>query len=82
LCSKEECDFIDKYYRHRYALYYKPSCVYKYEEGEGDERRRIYISFDCSKEGDTSTGLRSASFSGHNELKLMRETDILYIFFA
>uniref|UniRef100_A0A1I7ZGV3 FBA_2 domain-containing protein n=1 Tax=Steinernema glaseri TaxID=37863 RepID=A0A1I7ZGV3_9BILA len=49
LCSKEECDLIDKYYQHNHTLYYKPSCVYKYEEGEGDERRRIYISFDCSK---------------------------------
>uniref|UniRef100_A0A1I7ZYL4 FBA_2 domain-containing protein n=1 Tax=Steinernema glaseri TaxID=37863 RepID=A0A1I7ZYL4_9BILA len=48
VCSQEETDYIDKYYRHQHFLFRKPSCVYKFEEGEGDERRRLYISFECA----------------------------------
>uniref|UniRef100_A0A1I7ZTB2 BACK domain-containing protein n=1 Tax=Steinernema glaseri TaxID=37863 RepID=A0A1I7ZTB2_9BILA len=81
LCSKEECDLIDKYYRHNHTLFFKPSCVYKYEEGEGDKRRRIYISFECSKDENANTIQRPASPNGHNELKFMRETGQLLVMF-
>uniref|UniRef100_A0A1I8AFD7 FBA_2 domain-containing protein n=1 Tax=Steinernema glaseri TaxID=37863 RepID=A0A1I8AFD7_9BILA len=48
VCSKEECHFIDKYYRHHNYHFKTPSCVYKFEDGEEDERRRLYISFECA----------------------------------
>uniref|UniRef100_A0A1I7YDP6 FBA_2 domain-containing protein n=1 Tax=Steinernema glaseri TaxID=37863 RepID=A0A1I7YDP6_9BILA len=48
VCSKEECDFIDKYYRHNQIVFEEPSCVYKFKGGEGDAQRTLYISFDCN----------------------------------
>uniref|UniRef100_A0A1I7ZZ52 Uncharacterized protein n=1 Tax=Steinernema glaseri TaxID=37863 RepID=A0A1I7ZZ52_9BILA len=83
-CSKEECDYIEKYYRHRVLQFRKPSCVYKYEEGEGDKRRRLYISFECANEEERKTGQqnRPASHEGLNDLSLMRTTNSLHVLFA
>uniref|UniRef100_A0A1I8AT34 F-box domain-containing protein n=1 Tax=Steinernema glaseri TaxID=37863 RepID=A0A1I8AT34_9BILA len=80
-CTKEECDYIDNYYRHRQFLFHKPSCVYKYEEGEGDQRRRLYISFECADE-DKRPAQLPAGHRGINDLKLMREADFVSLLFA
>uniref|UniRef100_A0A1I7YP97 F-box domain-containing protein n=1 Tax=Steinernema glaseri TaxID=37863 RepID=A0A1I7YP97_9BILA len=83
VCSKEECDSINKYYRYHHTQFAKPSCVYKYEEGEGEERRRLYISFDCA--GYTERYRRCklpASPSGNKDAGLMRSTDLLHVLFA
>uniref|UniRef100_A0A1I7ZZ24 F-box domain-containing protein n=1 Tax=Steinernema glaseri TaxID=37863 RepID=A0A1I7ZZ24_9BILA len=48
ICKKKERKFIDKEYpRCRCTFSRSSRCVYKYEEGEGDERRRIYFGFDA-----------------------------------
>uniref|UniRef100_A0A1I8AJS9 NB-ARC domain-containing protein n=1 Tax=Steinernema glaseri TaxID=37863 RepID=A0A1I8AJS9_9BILA len=84
-CSKNECDYIDKYYRHHHTRFYNPSCVYKFEEEKGDKRRRLYISFDYAIE-DQITGerrdCRPASHTGNHLLGLMRDTEILHVLFA
>uniref|UniRef100_A0A1I8ABY0 RNAse_Pc domain-containing protein n=1 Tax=Steinernema glaseri TaxID=37863 RepID=A0A1I8ABY0_9BILA len=83
ICSKEECDFIDKYYRHRMMICLKPSCVYKFEEGEGDQRRRLYISFECAKKGERRSGRYvPVNHRGCNAIKSMRDTSLLHILFA
>uniref|UniRef100_A0A1I7ZYN3 FBA_2 domain-containing protein n=1 Tax=Steinernema glaseri TaxID=37863 RepID=A0A1I7ZYN3_9BILA len=92
ICSKKECENIDKYYRHRRRLFIKPSCIYKFEEGKGDERRRIYISFECAKQHeqvikqeDRLTIIqpsRAASFLGQKDLSLMGETTELHMLFV
>uniref|UniRef100_A0A1I8AQV6 FBD domain-containing protein n=1 Tax=Steinernema glaseri TaxID=37863 RepID=A0A1I8AQV6_9BILA len=81
VCSKEECDFLDKYYRHHNYSFTTPSCVYKFEEGEGEERRRLYISFDCRNRTRT-TGRQYASREGIDDLSLMRGTRELHVLFA
>uniref|UniRef100_A0A1I7YXB5 SEO_C domain-containing protein n=1 Tax=Steinernema glaseri TaxID=37863 RepID=A0A1I7YXB5_9BILA len=82
VCSKEECDLIARNYFHNHIVFWKPSCVYKYEEGEGEEERRLYISFDCHKEGQMFEQCRRASHEGHKDLFLMRDTTSLYVMFA
>uniref|UniRef100_A0A1I7ZTB7 TIR domain-containing protein n=1 Tax=Steinernema glaseri TaxID=37863 RepID=A0A1I7ZTB7_9BILA len=81
VCSKEECDFLEKYYQHNHTIYNTPSCVYKYEEGEGDERRRLYISFECASE-DGQERERPKSPNGYSDLNLMRDTCVLRVKFA
>uniref|UniRef100_A0A1I8ALI3 FBA_2 domain-containing protein n=1 Tax=Steinernema glaseri TaxID=37863 RepID=A0A1I8ALI3_9BILA len=82
VCSKEECDFIDKYYLHNYYTFCKPSCVYKYEEGDEEAKRRLYISFECDKDGELHHMWRPASHNGLKDLALMRDTCFLHILFA
>uniref|UniRef100_A0A1I8A272 BPTI/Kunitz inhibitor domain-containing protein n=1 Tax=Steinernema glaseri TaxID=37863 RepID=A0A1I8A272_9BILA len=80
-CSKEECDFLDKYYWHHNFYFDEPSCVYKYEEGEGDDRRRLYISFDCDHGKKRTTGPRYASCEGVDNLSLLRGAKYIYVLF-
>uniref|UniRef100_A0A1I7Y4H0 F-box domain-containing protein n=1 Tax=Steinernema glaseri TaxID=37863 RepID=A0A1I7Y4H0_9BILA len=83
ICSKEECDFLDKYYRYRIMIFLRPSCVYKFEQGEGDQRRRLYISFECAKKVEPTTGRRlAASHSGCVAITSMRNTSFLHILFV
>uniref|UniRef100_A0A1I7YXD6 ADF-H domain-containing protein n=1 Tax=Steinernema glaseri TaxID=37863 RepID=A0A1I7YXD6_9BILA len=85
VCSKEECDFIDKEYRHNHHTFPKPSCVYKYEEGEGAGVRRLYISFKCCEDQVTLTTTRPwrpANYDGHKDLRFMRGTSFLRVMFA
>uniref|UniRef100_A0A1I7ZT19 Uncharacterized protein n=1 Tax=Steinernema glaseri TaxID=37863 RepID=A0A1I7ZT19_9BILA len=65
-------------------LFQKPSCVYKFEEGEGDERRRLYISFECAPRLQQRKWLqrRPASHSGRRKLDLIRGTTLLRMLFA
>uniref|UniRef100_A0A1I8AD14 TIR domain-containing protein n=1 Tax=Steinernema glaseri TaxID=37863 RepID=A0A1I8AD14_9BILA len=74
VCPKEECDFIDKYYLHNHRTFTIPSCVYKYEEGEGVEQRRLHISFECGESSVPSHERRPANHEGQDALHLMRET--------
>uniref|UniRef100_A0A1I7ZYN8 F-box domain-containing protein n=1 Tax=Steinernema glaseri TaxID=37863 RepID=A0A1I7ZYN8_9BILA len=80
VCSKEECQDAGP----RSITFIKPSCIYKYEEGEKDERRRLYIAFECANEEERRTGGRklSASHEGRNDLSLMRTTSLLHVFFG
>uniref|UniRef100_A0A1I7ZSW6 TIR domain-containing protein n=1 Tax=Steinernema glaseri TaxID=37863 RepID=A0A1I7ZSW6_9BILA len=84
VCSKEKCDAINKEYRHNYRRFHKPSCVYKFEEGEGSERRRLYISFECATLIEQITGRPklSASHTGLDKLWRMRATTLLQVLFA
>uniref|UniRef100_A0A1I7ZZ41 F-box domain-containing protein n=1 Tax=Steinernema glaseri TaxID=37863 RepID=A0A1I7ZZ41_9BILA len=84
VCSQEECDFINWEYCHNNERYTKPSCVYKFEEGEGEQRRRLYISFECKHEEEGNTEIRwgPASCSGRDNLGLMRATELLHVLFA
>uniref|UniRef100_A0A1I7Z1J4 ADP-ribosyl cyclase/cyclic ADP-ribose hydrolase n=1 Tax=Steinernema glaseri TaxID=37863 RepID=A0A1I7Z1J4_9BILA len=81
LCSKEECDSIDKYYRHNNDVFFKPSGVYKHEEGEGDDLRSLYISFECANEEERKMGLLYRP-SIRGDLSLMRDTNVLRLLFA
>uniref|UniRef100_A0A1I7ZZC7 FBA_2 domain-containing protein n=1 Tax=Steinernema glaseri TaxID=37863 RepID=A0A1I7ZZC7_9BILA len=92
VCSQEESDFVHMEYRNKGITFIKPSCVYKYEEGEQGERRRIYICFELEDEEEgeeedeedriTEQQNRPASHNGREELKLMRYTDYLHLLFA
>uniref|UniRef100_A0A1I7ZSH4 FBD domain-containing protein n=1 Tax=Steinernema glaseri TaxID=37863 RepID=A0A1I7ZSH4_9BILA len=84
VCSREECDVIKKEYRHNYRRFHKPSCVYKFEEGEGSERRRLYISFECAtaRERRSARPKLPASHKGLDDLGLMRATSWLEVLFA
>uniref|UniRef100_A0A1I7YX42 PAZ domain-containing protein n=1 Tax=Steinernema glaseri TaxID=37863 RepID=A0A1I7YX42_9BILA len=82
VCSKEECDFIDKEYLNSHYTCAMPSCVYKFEEGEDGKRRRIYISYDCAGETQIVEPWRPASHSGHNDLRLLRDTEYVHILFG
>uniref|UniRef100_A0A1I7ZJU6 FBA_2 domain-containing protein n=1 Tax=Steinernema glaseri TaxID=37863 RepID=A0A1I7ZJU6_9BILA len=83
-CTEEECEYIGKYYRHRAVLFYKPSCVYKFEEGEGGKRRRLYISFECADEEERRTVKRNlpASHEGCNDLRYMHRTIFCRVLFG
>uniref|UniRef100_A0A1I7ZYL3 FBA_2 domain-containing protein n=1 Tax=Steinernema glaseri TaxID=37863 RepID=A0A1I7ZYL3_9BILA len=83
VCSKEECDQINRDYHHNHTRFFKPSCVYKYEEGQGAERRRLYISFECAVEEERKTRRQNmpSSHRGHNDLSLMLTTTFLYVLF-
>uniref|UniRef100_A0A1I8A4P9 FBA_2 domain-containing protein n=1 Tax=Steinernema glaseri TaxID=37863 RepID=A0A1I8A4P9_9BILA len=81
VCSKEECDSIERYYQHHHFLFDKPSCVYKFQEGEADDRRRMYISFECSSENE-KIAHRCANQDGHNDLNVMQNTSSLHVLFA
>uniref|UniRef100_A0A1I7ZY68 NB-ARC domain-containing protein n=1 Tax=Steinernema glaseri TaxID=37863 RepID=A0A1I7ZY68_9BILA len=80
VCSEEECQHAGQ----KFTRFIKPSCVYKYEEGEGDDLRRIYISFECANEEERRTGQKNriASHRGHDDLSLMRATNQIRLFFA
>uniref|UniRef100_A0A1I7YY08 Protein SMG8 n=2 Tax=Steinernema glaseri TaxID=37863 RepID=A0A1I7YY08_9BILA len=81
-CSKEECDFIDKYHRNNYYTFPMPSCVYKFEEGEEGMRRRLYISFDCASDEVVSMHQqRPANHKGSNKIHLIRATKMFHILF-
>uniref|UniRef100_A0A1I7Y261 Uncharacterized protein n=1 Tax=Steinernema glaseri TaxID=37863 RepID=A0A1I7Y261_9BILA len=84
VCSKEECDVIKKKYRHNNRRFQKPSCVYKFEEGGGSERRRLFISFECATEEEHETGrpMLPASHRGLDDLGLMRASSLLQVLFA
>uniref|UniRef100_A0A1I7YQ29 FBD domain-containing protein n=1 Tax=Steinernema glaseri TaxID=37863 RepID=A0A1I7YQ29_9BILA len=84
VCSREECDVIKKEYRHNYRRFHKPSCVYKFEEGEESERRQLYISFECASAKEQKSGRRTrpASHRGLDNLGLMRATTWLEVLFA
>uniref|UniRef100_A0A1I8AI47 FBA_2 domain-containing protein n=1 Tax=Steinernema glaseri TaxID=37863 RepID=A0A1I8AI47_9BILA len=75
-CSKEECDAVDKYYR----IIANPSCVYKFEEGQRCDLRRLYISFECMSGRDIEE-LGPASHAGHDQLSLMGGTGLLHVVF-
>uniref|UniRef100_A0A1I7YXB0 Stimulator of interferon genes protein n=1 Tax=Steinernema glaseri TaxID=37863 RepID=A0A1I7YXB0_9BILA len=82
-CSKEECDFIDKYYHNNYYTYRVPSRVYKFEEGEEGMRRRIYISFECARGQKVPIyQQRPANHKGSNKIHLIRATKMFIILFA
>uniref|UniRef100_A0A1I8AQJ1 TIR domain-containing protein n=1 Tax=Steinernema glaseri TaxID=37863 RepID=A0A1I8AQJ1_9BILA len=81
-CSKEECDFLDKYYRQHNYLFNTPSCVYKFEEGEGDDRQRLYISFDCKHGKNRTTERQYASHEGVDDFSLIRGTNSFHVFFG
>uniref|UniRef100_A0A1I7Z1K0 TIR domain-containing protein n=1 Tax=Steinernema glaseri TaxID=37863 RepID=A0A1I7Z1K0_9BILA len=80
-CSQEECDFLEKYYRLRSNCFKTPSCVYKFEEGTGDKRRKLYISFECNHGKNRTTGRQYASCEGVDDLSLMRGTNSLRVLF-
>uniref|UniRef100_A0A1I7ZUB0 3-methyladenine DNA glycosidase n=1 Tax=Steinernema glaseri TaxID=37863 RepID=A0A1I7ZUB0_9BILA len=81
-CSKNECkSFIMEYGNNRF-LFNKPSCVYKYERGEGDNLQKFYIAFDCTHGNQKGDILRPASYSGQNDLGLIRNTSIMVVTFA
>uniref|UniRef100_A0A1I7Y007 F-box domain-containing protein n=1 Tax=Steinernema glaseri TaxID=37863 RepID=A0A1I7Y007_9BILA len=85
ICSKEECDFLNREYYLNHVAYTKPSCIYKYEDArEGIGRRRIYVSFECATQEELSSSGRHfpAGQDGHNDLCLLRSTTYLHIFFA
>uniref|UniRef100_A0A1I7ZZB8 F-box domain-containing protein n=1 Tax=Steinernema glaseri TaxID=37863 RepID=A0A1I7ZZB8_9BILA len=84
ICSNEECDFIHKEYTQSSVIFVKPSCMYKYDEGEGDERRRLYISFECANEDERRIGKRNllAGHNGHDDVGLMRATNLLCVLFS
>uniref|UniRef100_A0A1I7ZTM3 TIR domain-containing protein n=1 Tax=Steinernema glaseri TaxID=37863 RepID=A0A1I7ZTM3_9BILA len=84
ICSKEECDAISKEYRHEQMRFHKPSCIYKFEEGERNERRRLYIFFECAtkKERRTERPKLPANHKGLDDLGLMRDTSSLQVLFA
>uniref|UniRef100_A0A1I7ZTB9 TIR domain-containing protein n=1 Tax=Steinernema glaseri TaxID=37863 RepID=A0A1I7ZTB9_9BILA len=83
LCSKEECDFINKYYQHHNFRFITPSCVYKFEEGKGDDQRKLYISFSCAHGKNRANGrYGSGSREGVNDLSLMRGTKLLHVVFG
>uniref|UniRef100_A0A1I7Z1S9 NB-ARC domain-containing protein n=1 Tax=Steinernema glaseri TaxID=37863 RepID=A0A1I7Z1S9_9BILA len=79
-CSKEECDAVDKYYRQHHKIIANPSCVYKFEEGQRCDLRRLYISFECTSGRDIEE-IRPASHTGHDQLSLMRGTGLLHLVF-
>uniref|UniRef100_A0A1I7YQ65 F-box domain-containing protein n=1 Tax=Steinernema glaseri TaxID=37863 RepID=A0A1I7YQ65_9BILA len=81
--SKEECDFIDKEYRHNFYTFATPSCVYKYDEGDGAKQKRLYLSFDCDEEYYKSEDQwRPTSYDGRDDLSLIRFTFSFRILFA
>uniref|UniRef100_A0A1I8ATL2 F-box domain-containing protein n=1 Tax=Steinernema glaseri TaxID=37863 RepID=A0A1I8ATL2_9BILA len=45
ICTKEECDFIDREFYNNFLVYRKSPLVYKFEDAEEGEQRRIYIAF-------------------------------------
>uniref|UniRef100_A0A1I7Z1D5 F-box domain-containing protein n=1 Tax=Steinernema glaseri TaxID=37863 RepID=A0A1I7Z1D5_9BILA len=85
VCSQKECNFIDEEYRHNHTRFYKPSCVYKYEEGEeGEERHRIYIFFECARaeERRMMRKCQPANTFGCYDLGLIRNTSSLHVLFV
>uniref|UniRef100_A0A1I7ZQ38 F-box domain-containing protein n=1 Tax=Steinernema glaseri TaxID=37863 RepID=A0A1I7ZQ38_9BILA len=88
ICSKDECDLINKEYLHNHFVFSTPSCVYKYEEEEGVIRGpRLYISFECAHDFPSIENIpkrqnRPAIYDGHNDLRLMRDTRFFRILFA
>uniref|UniRef100_A0A1I7ZWK5 TIR domain-containing protein n=1 Tax=Steinernema glaseri TaxID=37863 RepID=A0A1I7ZWK5_9BILA len=72
VCSKEECDFVNREYQHNHWMFAKPSCIYKYEDArKRSARHRIYVSFECP------TG-----YDGCDDLTVMQHTTCLQILFS
>uniref|UniRef100_A0A1I8ADK9 F-box domain-containing protein n=1 Tax=Steinernema glaseri TaxID=37863 RepID=A0A1I8ADK9_9BILA len=68
VCSKEECDFINKEYQYNNSLFAKPSNIYKFEEGRESDKRLLYIVYS------------RLNMSGlHDDLSLMRDTTFFRI---
>uniref|UniRef100_A0A1I8AQI4 FBA_2 domain-containing protein n=1 Tax=Steinernema glaseri TaxID=37863 RepID=A0A1I8AQI4_9BILA len=82
VCSKEECDFINKEYQHNHFTFLKPSCVYKFEEGEEGNKRRLYVSFECTKKEEIRKPQFPANYQGHDDLSLLRKTSLVHVLFA
>uniref|UniRef100_A0A1I7XZB8 F-box domain-containing protein n=1 Tax=Steinernema glaseri TaxID=37863 RepID=A0A1I7XZB8_9BILA len=84
VCSKEECDFLNKEYHHNHWMFFKPSCIYKYENArEGVGRRQIYVSFECASLEELRSDLQApAGHTGHNDLGFLRRATRLRILFA
>uniref|UniRef100_A0A1I7YRM8 F-box domain-containing protein n=1 Tax=Steinernema glaseri TaxID=37863 RepID=A0A1I7YRM8_9BILA len=83
VCSKEECDFLNREYHHRIS-FVKPSCIYKYEDAcEGNERV-FYVSFDCASQEEEGIQPRrfTAGYNGQDDLSLMDRTTFLCILFT
>uniref|UniRef100_A0A1I7YHW5 FBA_2 domain-containing protein n=1 Tax=Steinernema glaseri TaxID=37863 RepID=A0A1I7YHW5_9BILA len=85
VCSKEECEFIDKEYLHNHFTFIEPSRVYRFQEGQGAKRRRIYVSFECADEEKQPVRgeLRlPARYSGLSDLSLLHNSRTVRLFFA
>uniref|UniRef100_A0A1I8A5E7 FZ domain-containing protein n=1 Tax=Steinernema glaseri TaxID=37863 RepID=A0A1I8A5E7_9BILA len=70
VCSKEECEAIGKEYPENLGMFEEPSCVYKFQEGENEEKRRMYISFKPERSGEV------------NDYDLMKRASCIYVMFA
>uniref|UniRef100_A0A1I8AKT9 F-box domain-containing protein n=1 Tax=Steinernema glaseri TaxID=37863 RepID=A0A1I8AKT9_9BILA len=89
-CSKKECDFIRMEYNYSLFAFEKPSCFYKFEEGDKGNERRFYVTFECASgetedESDVETTWKPeepASFFGQKDLSLMRKTTCLHVLFG
>uniref|UniRef100_A0A1I7YQ79 Uncharacterized protein n=1 Tax=Steinernema glaseri TaxID=37863 RepID=A0A1I7YQ79_9BILA len=83
ICSKEECDFIDKEYKHSEYTFERPSCVYKFEDGEESNRRRIYLSFECADQaGQEGSQQMAANHNGMDDIRLLGRTSHLHVLFG
>uniref|UniRef100_A0A1I8AIU9 F-box domain-containing protein n=1 Tax=Steinernema glaseri TaxID=37863 RepID=A0A1I8AIU9_9BILA len=83
-CSKEECDSIQKYYRHHHIRFWNPSCVYKCEQEKEREDHRLYISFELSEltQEIGNKCERIANHTGPDHPGLMRDTRRFHVLFA
>uniref|UniRef100_A0A1I7YR94 F-box domain-containing protein n=1 Tax=Steinernema glaseri TaxID=37863 RepID=A0A1I7YR94_9BILA len=84
VCSKKECDFLDREYHHNDITYAKPSCIYKYEDAREGELRGLYVSFECASQEEEGSPQRHfpAGYNGQDDLSLMRRTTFLRILFT
>uniref|UniRef100_A0A1I7ZSL0 FBD domain-containing protein n=1 Tax=Steinernema glaseri TaxID=37863 RepID=A0A1I7ZSL0_9BILA len=84
VCSKEERGAISREFQHEQMRFYKPSCIFKFEEGKGSERRRLYISFECANPKDQLTGLPelAANHKGLDRLGLMQRATSVQVLFG
>uniref|UniRef100_A0A1I8ALM1 FBA_2 domain-containing protein n=1 Tax=Steinernema glaseri TaxID=37863 RepID=A0A1I8ALM1_9BILA len=80
-CSKEECDFIKMEYNDNLYTFEKPSCFYKFEEGDEGNERRLYVSFECAQEV-TWEPETLPSYFGQKCPSLMRKTTCLHVLFG
>uniref|UniRef100_A0A1I8A3W1 CUB domain-containing protein n=1 Tax=Steinernema glaseri TaxID=37863 RepID=A0A1I8A3W1_9BILA len=81
-CSKKEYNLFNAEYGYYRLIFFKPSCVHKYERGEGADLQKFHIAFDCAHGNQKGDLLRPASYNGHNELGLIRNTSLIVMTFA